>query len=132
MDIGYRLRNLLEEKGITQKELANSLNISATALNGYIKNRRQPDANTLVRLASYFNTTTDYIYGVTSFREPPASSYNAEERHLISIYRTIPDDQKPLFIETGKLFSNFGKRHSAEKHSLNSKAASKPEFSNQA
>lgn len=114
MDIGYRLRNLLEEKDITQRKLAKSLNISPAALNGYIQNRREPDASTLVRLASYFNTTTDYIYGVTSLREPPASPYNAEERRLISIYRAIPDDKKSLFLETGKVFSNFGKNRATE------------------
>ncbi len=115
MDIGYRLRNLLEEKDITQRKLAKSLNISPAALNGYIKNRRQPDAGTLVRLASYFNTTTDYIYGVTSLKEAPATPYNAEERRLISIYRTIPDDKKSLFMETGKTFSNYGKGKTAKK-----------------
>ena len=116
MNIGQQLRNLLEEKGVTQKELADSLNLSAATLNGYLKNRRQPDANTLIRLASYFNTTTDYIYGITSLKEPPASPYNAEECHLINIYRAIPDDKKALFIETGKLFSDFGKTESTKKH----------------
>ena len=70
MDIGNQLRNLLEQDGITQKQLAEALNISTTTLNGYIQNRRQPDAKTVIRLASYFHTTTDYIYGLTTLREP--------------------------------------------------------------
>ena len=73
MDIGSQLRKLLEQDGITQKQLAKDLNISTTTLNGYVKNRRQPDANTVIRLASYFNTTTDFIYGLTTLREPMAS-----------------------------------------------------------
>ena len=85
MDIGSQLRKLLEQDGITQKQLANDLNISTTTLNGYVKNRRQPDANTVIRLASYFNTTTDFIYGLTTLREPMASPYNADERHLVNI-----------------------------------------------
>lgn len=111
MDIGSQLRNLLEQEGITQKELAEALNISATTLiNGYIQNRRQPDAKTVIRLASYFHTTTDYIYGITTIREPLSSPYNAEEQHLVNIYRGIPEDKKPLYIETGRTFSNFGKK----------------------
>ncbi len=89
MDIGSQLRKLLEQDGITQKQLAKDLNISTTTLNGYVKNRRQPDANTVIRLASYFNTTTDFIYGLTTLREPMASPYNADERHLVNIYRRI-------------------------------------------
>ncbi len=110
MDIGARLRNLLEQEGITQKELAKSLNISTTTLNGYIQNRRQPDAKTIIRLASYFHTTTDYIYGLTALREPQDTPYNAEERHLVNIYRAIPDDKKTLYIETGRTFSSSGKK----------------------
>lgn len=111
MDIGAQLRNLLEEDGITQKQLAEALNLSTTTLNGYIKNRRQPDAKTVIRLASYFNTTTDYIYGLTSFREPMSIPYSAEERHLVNIFRGIPEEQKPLYIETGRAFSNFSKNN---------------------
>ena len=99
MDIGAKIRSLLEQEGITQKQLAESLNISATTLNGYIKNRRQPDAKMMIRLASYFNTTTDYIYGITNLREPLALPYNAQERHLVNLY-----------IETGRTFSNFDKK----------------------
>ncbi len=118
MDIGHRLRTLIEEKGITQKELADCLNISTPTLNGYLKNRRKPDADTLIYLASYFHTTTDYIYGMTSSKEPPISPYNAEECRLIHIYRTIPDDKKPLFMETGRIFANFEKNKYAKKHVL--------------
>lgn len=117
MDIGSQLRNLLEQDGITQRQLAKSLNISATTLNGYIKNRRQPDAKTVIRLASYFNTTTDYIFGISSIREPMVSPYNAEERHLVNIYRCIPEDKRPLYIETGRAFSNFDKKKKREQKS---------------
>lgn len=110
MDIGSQLRSLLEQEGITQKQLAETLNISAATLNGYIQNRRQPDARTIIRLASYFSTTTDYIYGITTIREPLSSPYNADEQRLVNIYRGIPDDKKPLYIETGRTFSNFGKK----------------------
>lgn len=107
MDIGNQLRKLLEQDGITQKQLAKDLNISTTTLNGYVKNRRQPDANTVIRLASYFHTTTDFIYGLTTIREPMESPYNMDEQNLVNIYRSIPEDKRSLFMETGKTFSSF-------------------------
>ena len=109
MDIGTQLRNLLEQEQISQKELAKALNISDSTLSGYVKNRRQPDAKMVIRIASYFHTTTDYIYGLTSVRDPIAIPYNAEERHLVNIYRAIPEDKRPLYIETGRVFSQQGK-----------------------
>lgn len=112
MDIGAQLRSLMEEDGITQRQLAKELNISATTLNGYVQNRRQPDAKTMIRLASYFNTTTDYIFGITTIREPMARPYNPDEQRLVNIYRGMPEDKKPLYIETGKMFSSFGRKKS--------------------
>ena len=109
LDIGRQLRNLLDQERISQKELAKALNISDSTLSGYVKNRRQPDAKTVIRIASYFHTTTDYIYGLTSVRDPITIPYNAEERHLVNIYRAIPEDKRPLYIETGRVFSLYGK-----------------------
>ena len=114
MDIGTQLRNLLDQDGITQKQLAEALNISSTTLNGYVQNRRQPDAKMAIRLASYFHTTTDYIYGLTTFSDPPVTPFNAEERHLINIYRGIPEGMKPLYIETGRTFSRVAKKKEKE------------------
>ncbi len=96
--------------GITQKQLAEDLNISTTTLNGYIKNRRQPDAKTVIRLASYFSTTTDYIYGISTLREIVSSPFTAEERHLVNIFRGMPEDKRSLYLETGRTFSNFGRK----------------------
>ena len=114
LDIGTQLRNLLDQDGITQKQLAEALNISSTTLNGYVQNRRQPDAKMAIRLASYFHTTTDYIYGLTTFRDPPVTPFNAEERHLINIYRGISEGMKPLYIETGRTFSRVAKKKEKE------------------
>lgn len=110
MDIGSQLLSLLEQDGITQKQLAEDLNISTTTLNGYIKNRRQPDAKTVIRLASYFSTTTDYIYGISTLREIVSSPFTAEERHLVNIFRGMPEDKRSLYLETGRTFSNFGRK----------------------
>ncbi|MCM1259203.1 MAG: helix-turn-helix domain-containing protein [Roseburia sp.] len=110
MDIGTQLRNLIEQEGITQKQLAGELNISTTTLNGYIQNRRQPDARMAIRLAAYFNTTLDYIYGLTTLREPPVSPYNAQERMLVDIYRGLPDEWKTLYVATGRAFVKVGRK----------------------
>ncbi|MFV0467071.1 MAG: helix-turn-helix domain-containing protein [Lachnospiraceae bacterium] len=104
-NIGNQIRLLLEQEGLSQKDLANEMNISPTTLNGYIRNRRMPDARTLLRLSAYFHTTVDYICGLTEIRDSAVCSYNEKEQQLIQVYRSIPDERKPLFIETGKLFS---------------------------
>lgn len=61
MLFGDKLLQLLDEREITQKEFAAALNIAPTTLNGYIKNKRQPDLELIKRIASILNVTTDYL-----------------------------------------------------------------------
>lgn len=69
-----RLRSLREERGLTQKELAEALQISQAALGNYERGERSPDAELLVKLASYFSTSTDYLLGISNIKD-----FNADE-----------------------------------------------------
>ncbi|MBQ8883837.1 MAG: helix-turn-helix transcriptional regulator, partial [Oscillospiraceae bacterium] len=61
MDIGYALQNLLDNNNMTQKQLAIAIKISPNTLNGYIRNNHQPDYETLISIAKFFNVTVDYL-----------------------------------------------------------------------
>lgn len=58
-----RLRFLRERNGLLQKEAAEKLNIGQVTYNRYEKGEREPDINTLKKLAEFFNVTTDYLLG---------------------------------------------------------------------
>lgn len=60
-----RLKDLRNEKNVSQKTVANALGISITCYAGYEQGYREPDLKTLVRLADYFDVTTDYLLGRT-------------------------------------------------------------------
>ena len=63
MDFGLTIASLREDADLTQEQLAKSIGISRAALSHYEKSRREPDYKTLVKIANYFNVTTDYILG---------------------------------------------------------------------
>ncbi|PFI53283.1 transcriptional regulator [Bacillus cereus] len=60
---GNIIRDLRKQKGITQKELAQSLQLSESTIGMYERNERQPDYNTLIRIADYFKVSTDFLLG---------------------------------------------------------------------
>lgn len=62
MNLGKKIECFIFQKGITQKTLANDLNIATTTLNGYIKNKRQPSYETLVAIADYFEISCDHLF----------------------------------------------------------------------
>lgn len=99
MKLGEIIKELLEQHTISQKQLAESLDISPSALGNYIQCRREPDYHTLVRIADFFHVTTDYLLNHST---APALSH--EEEHLIHIFRSLSEEQKEFYLEQGKIF----------------------------
>ncbi len=61
MNMAQRIQTLRKEKGISQEELANALNISRQAVSKWESQQSLPDLDNIVALSIYFNVTTDYI-----------------------------------------------------------------------
>ena len=64
--IKMKLRELREQKGVTQKEVANAVGCTSTVYSRYERREREPDITTLCRLADYFGVSVDYIVGRTN------------------------------------------------------------------
>ena len=60
---GERLKDILEEKDITQTQLAKALGFSAQAINRWCNNITEPDINTIIKLSHYLEISTDYLLG---------------------------------------------------------------------
>ncbi|MFD2924207.1 helix-turn-helix domain-containing protein [Halobacillus naozhouensis] len=58
-----RLISLRKSKNKTQQELADLLGISRPAYTAYERGNRNPDYETLSKLADYYGVTTDYLLG---------------------------------------------------------------------
>lgn len=65
-----RLRQLREEKCLYQKDIAQYLGISTSAYGYYEQGQREPDIETINKLADFFGTTSDYILGRSDQRNP--------------------------------------------------------------
>lgn len=92
---GARLTAILSEKGLTQRQLAAALYIHPKTLNGYIKNHRSPDCDTIRRIASYLGTSVDYLLGNSCLRTYPQTPLNEQENRLISQFRSLnPNGQQ--------------------------------------
>lgn len=63
-DFGNRLRQLREDKKITQKALAERIGMSKETLYRYESNLQTPGIDNIRRLARELCTTTDYLLGM--------------------------------------------------------------------
>lgn len=94
------LRELISERELTQKQIANDLHIPVSTLGGYVQGTSEPDFEMLKSLARYFDTTPDYLLGFTS----NVTTNTFKEESLLRIFRTLSEDQQDLYLEQGKAF----------------------------
>lgn len=64
MIISKRLKELRLEKGLTQKEVAEQLEMSTTCYSGYEQGYREPDLKTLIKICKFFDISADYLLGL--------------------------------------------------------------------
>jgi transcriptional regulator with XRE-family HTH domain len=69
MKFGGNLKNLRNEKGLTQDELAQELSLAKSTISLYETNKREPDHNTTKKIADYFGVSVDFLMGRSSNRE---------------------------------------------------------------
>ena len=63
--LGKRLKELREERGWTQKQLAEQLHLHSVTYLHYEKGQREPPLAVLVEMAILFNVSCDYLLGLS-------------------------------------------------------------------
>jgi repressor LexA len=63
-NLGERLKDLREERGMSQAELAKLVGVTRAAVGMYEQGKRSPDYDTLRRFAEVFMVSTDYLLGL--------------------------------------------------------------------
>ena len=83
---------------MSQKQLADVVSVSQQSINKYENHNIEPDIDTLIKMADYFETSVDYLIGHSKIRRKIkfVSSYdlNTEEAKLVESYRNLSDKQR--------------------------------------
>lgn len=61
-----RLRDLREDRDLTQSQIAKFLNIKQNSYSQYENGTRQIPLDALIKLADFYDTSVDYILGITN------------------------------------------------------------------
>ena len=59
-----KLKELREENKLLQKQLAAELGVSQVTIARWETRTREPSFDDLIKIAKYFNVTTDYLLGL--------------------------------------------------------------------
>lgn len=92
------LKALREAAAVSQKQLAEAIGVSQQSINKYENHNIEPDIETMIRIADYFNTSVDYLIGHTSIRRKienvTAYELNEKESKIVDRFRTLSLKQK--------------------------------------
>ena len=65
MTIGERVLQLIHEKGMTQKALAEELNVTSQAVSRWENDEVEPSISTISQMAELFDCSIDELFGKT-------------------------------------------------------------------
>jgi transcriptional regulator with XRE-family HTH domain len=109
-----RLKELRNEKGLSQEELANAIKSSTNAVGMYETGKRMPREEILERIKGFFGCTYDYLFGFSDDPNPKADKtltvfeYNPEkEPPLISTERHVLFQKGDLAVKLGPVLSRY-------------------------
>ncbi len=106
-----RLIKIREQLGINKAEAARKLNMSAMGYGRYENGQREPSFQTVCFIASAFNTTSDYLYGLTD--NPSPSSITISSSGDPELFAFINSMQKDKNLEK-RILTYFSKLTQSE------------------
>lgn len=88
-----RIRELREEKRITQVRLSIELEVSQENISAYESGKYYPSAGILIKLREIFGESIDYILGLTDTRYEPIqmNQLREEEYAVLHMYRRLDE-----------------------------------------
>lgn len=93
MTFGQRVIMLRKQRGLKRVDLANALDLRPTTLRHYELDEREPGTELIIRMARYFNVTTDYLIGNDSVAIRPI------QWELIRATADLPDEKIEAIIK---------------------------------
>lgn len=93
-----RLKALRDSSGKTQAQIAESIGVTPQAFSYYV-NGREPNYDTLIRIANYFNVSIDYLLGKSQFKnQKELHSINTECQTFLELFSEYQPDLLHIFI----------------------------------
>lgn len=93
MTFGSRLKKARENKGYKQNQFADMLGVTATRLNYWEKDKREPDVEMIKTISYLLEVSSDWLIGNTEHIKKDSLSLTGHEKRVIIAYRNKPEMQ---------------------------------------
>lgn len=99
-NFGEKLLALRKAKKVSQAEVADYINLTVAAYQNYENGRREAGYETIVKLADFYEVTTDYLLGREPLPDPFADLDLSKdnEKDVIEKYMSLPDETRAVLL----------------------------------
>ncbi|MBF0777854.1 helix-turn-helix domain-containing protein [Streptococcus cuniculi] len=94
MDIGTRIKELRKNLTLTQKEVAEALQVSQQALGDWENQKKKPTADKIEKIASFFSVSADYLLGKTDIKKSDEINLSDFELLYRKTSNNLSDEEK--------------------------------------
>lgn len=103
-----RLRFLRNEKGESLEKIATYLNVTIQTVSNYENEKRDMTPNTIIKLAEYFNVSTDYLLGKTNIR----NYYKDEQEFRFAYHKEMEGLTDEEIVDALRFYKEMKKKYS--------------------
>ena len=82
-NLGKTIKRLRKKCGLTQLQLASQLGVSKSVVSYYELSERAPSPEVLVKLATIFHVSTDYLLGISEYPTVNVSGLSNKDIQII-------------------------------------------------
>jgi len=101
------LKNLRVQRGMSQSDLARLLGVARTTVSSYENGSRNPDNETLIRIATCFQVSLDYLLGIDISNIDNSSVYSEVLKDIDKLLHSAPialEKKKEIITEVRDYF----------------------------
>lgn len=106
-----RIKELREERAITQKEVADAVGGTQSNLAKWEKGKTQPPADMIIKLADFFQVSADFLLGRSDDLgnvsiQSNAPALTADEKEILRLYRSFSPPLQDLARNAFRAWAN--------------------------
>ena len=105
-DFSKRLVALRTERKVSQVAFGEALQIPRSTISGYEAEGKEPDYQTLCKMADFFGVSCDYLLGRTDERRPCDIVFRKDAGNFKKHYGRYAVKQRAYFAATGAQFAH--------------------------
>lgn len=125
--IGDTIKKIRTASNMTQKELADAVNVTFSSISAYENGTRLPSYEVLIKLASLFNISTDNLLGFSNSYVVNVSGLSPEQRNtifeIIELYRLKNANNNSILIDRN--VTNIANKFDIELEAMNDETSFK-------